>query len=91
MARESEVVLEVEHVKPEDVFAWGGFGGTVDHLREAAAAQGLLPEETDRLEPQLNRAAGQEWWLTEEPSRAVALRMSEIARQKFIHTPPVPL
>jgi hypothetical protein len=63
----------------------------VDQLREAAEAAGLLPEEISRLEPQLNRAAGQEWWLTEEGSRAIAVRMAEFARQKYIHPPPASL
>jgi hypothetical protein len=89
MTRESEVVLEVAHVTPEDVYAWGGFAGNVDQLREAAEAEGLSPEEIVRLEPQLNCAAGQEWWLSEERSRALALRMAEFARQKYIHPPPV--
>ena len=61
MTRQREVVLEVEHVTPEDVYAWGGLVGNVGQLRQAAAAEGLLQEEIVRLEAELNRAAGQEW------------------------------
>jgi hypothetical protein len=89
MTKESEVILEVTHVTPEDVYALGGFAGNVDQLREAAEAEGLSPEEIDRLETQLNRAAGQERWLSEGGSRALALRMAEFARQRYIHPPPV--
>ena len=89
MTREREVVLEVAHVTPEDVYAWGGFAGNADQLRETAEAEGVSPEEIVRLEPQLNRAAGQERWLSEERSRALALRMAEFARQRYIHPPPV--
>ena len=89
MTREREVVLEVAHVTPEDVYAWGGFAGNLDQLREAAEAGGISPEGIIRLEPQMKRAAGQKWWLSEERSRALALRMAEFARQRYIHQPPV--
>jgi len=88
MTREREVILEVAHVGPEDVYAWGGFAGSLDQLREAAEVVGLSPEETVRLEPQLNLAAGQEWWLSEDRSRALALRMAAFARQRYSHPPP---
>jgi hypothetical protein len=32
MTRESEVILEVAHVTPEDVYAWGGFAGNLHQL-----------------------------------------------------------
>jgi len=91
MTRESEVVLEVAHVTPADVYAWGGFASNADQLREAAEVEGLSPEEIVRLEPQLHSAADQEWWLSEERSKALALRMAEFAKQRYIHPPPVQL
>lgn len=58
-----------------------------DQLREAAEAEGRSPEEIVRLELRLNRAAGQDCWLSEERSRALSLRMAEFARQRYIHPP----
>jgi hypothetical protein len=88
MTREKEVILEVSHVSPEDVYSWGGFAGSVDQLHEAAESQGLTPDEIVRLEHQLNRSAGREWWLSVERSRAIALRMSGFARRRYVHPPP---
>jgi hypothetical protein len=88
MNRESEVILEVEHVTPEEVYAWGSFAGDADQLREAAVREGKSPEEITAHEADFQRLAGQERWLSEERSKAVALKMTAIARQRFTHPPP---
>ncbi len=89
MTKESEVILDVQHVTPEDVYALGGFTGNVDQLGKAAADMGLLPEQVLCCKSELTRAVGQEWWLSEEKSRTIALRMTDFARKRYIHPPPV--
>jgi hypothetical protein len=91
MTKEKEVILEVAHVTPEDVYAWGGFAGTLEQLRAAAEAEGKLPEEINSLESHLRQKGikpGQEWWLSEKTSKDLALRMQGFARQRYVHPPP---
>ncbi len=89
MTKESEVILEVPSVSPQDVYAWGSFAGNVEQLLDAAVAEGLSSEEIAALRPKLEQQAGKEGWLPEERSLAVAARMSVSARQQYIHPPPL--
>ena len=85
MGREKEVILEVKHITPEHVCAWGSIVGNLDQLKEAAAAEGMSPDEIRTVEPELRKKAKQEWWLSLEPSKALALRMQEFARTRYNH------
>lgn len=91
MARESEVILEIPHVTPHDVFAWGGFAGTLEQLKNSARADGKSPEEIENLEELLKSQGarpGQEWWLSEERSVELAVRMQAFARSRYVYPPP---
>ena len=53
MTKEEEVVLEVAHLTPEDVCAWGGFVGSLEQLRFEASILGCTSAFIDELENHL--------------------------------------
>ena len=90
-AREKEVILEVRHVSPEDVYSFGGFIGTGDQIRLTGIIDGFPPELFNGLELLMQRRGikpGQELWLPEERSKALANRMQAHARQRYTHPLP---
>jgi hypothetical protein len=87
MSMENEVILEVDHLEPEDVYRWGGFSGTFEQLQLAANEAGMAPNEIAAKEAELRAKAGMQWWLSAEKSRELALRMRDVARERYGHPP----
>lgn len=86
---EKEVILEVPYLTPENVYAWGGFVGSINHLRAVAAFDGDSDQfisEVPELLAQRGVRPGQEWWLPEEKSKEVARRMQAFARERYQHS-----
>jgi hypothetical protein len=91
MTQEQEVILEVPFLTPDNVYAWGGFVGSLEQLRLEAEVLGRPPEFIEKLESYLAHRSikpGQEYWLSEERSRATAYRMQRFARERYIHPSP---
>jgi hypothetical protein len=81
MTQECEVILEVPFLRPDDVYAWGGFVGSLEQLQLEADILGLPVEFIENLETYLEQRSikpGQEYWLSEERSRATAHRMQKL-------------
>ena len=93
MTQEREVILEVPYLTPDDVYAWGGFVGSIEQLRLEADILGRPAEFIENLESYLQARGirpGQEYWLSEERSRATAYRMQTFTRGRYLHPPPKP-
>jgi hypothetical protein len=93
MTQEREVILEVPFLTPDNVYAWGGFVGSLEQLRLEAEILDCPPELVEKLESYLQTRGikpGQEYWLSEERSRATAYRMQSFARERYLHPPPEP-
>jgi len=88
MRSENEVILEIPFVTPDDVYAWGGFVGSLEQLRLEAELLGSPAEAVENLETALAERGirpGQEHWLSQERSLATAHRMQQLARRRYMH------
>lgn len=84
---QAEVILELDSLAGADVFSLGGFVGTPEQLAREFHGREPTELEIEQVARDLNnqgRTSGDQWWLSEEGTRAVMKRVEPHLERELV-------